>query len=63
MAGSEEKNPALSTRDLVMMIRNVGRRPIERDTLYNVLNDFSDVTFEEEKEFRGYLELPVVGNN
>ncbi len=63
MAGSEEKNPALSTRDLVMMIRNVGRQPVERDTLYNVVNDFSGVTFEEEKEFRGYLDLPVVSNN
>lgn len=60
MAGSEEQNPSLSTRELVDMIRRVGRKPIERDTLYNVLQDYSDVVFEEDKEFRGYIELPVI---
>lgn len=60
MAGSEEQTPALSTRDLVNLIRNVGRTPIERDTLYNVVHDYSDVEFEEDKQFRGYLSLPVV---
>jgi aminodeoxyfutalosine synthase len=60
MAGSEEKNPALSTMDLVNMIRRVGRTPIERDTLYNVVTDFTNVEFEEDKQFRGYLELPVL---
>lgn len=60
MAGSEEQHPALSTRELVDMIRRVGRRPIERDTLYNVVQDFSDVEFEEDKAFRGYVALPVV---
>jgi aminodeoxyfutalosine synthase len=60
MAGSEEQNPSLTTRDLVDMIRRVGRRPIERDTLYNVLQDYSYVVFEEDKEFRGYFELPVI---
>ncbi|MBL7828202.1 MAG: aminofutalosine synthase MqnE [Saprospiraceae bacterium] len=60
MAGSEEQNPSLTTQQLVDMIRRVGRKPIERDTLYNVLQDFTDVVFEEDKEFRGYYELPVV---
>ena len=62
MAGSEEQHPALSTQDLVNMIRRVGRRPIERDTLYNVVTDFTNVEFDEDKQFRGYLELPVVQN-
>jgi aminodeoxyfutalosine synthase len=62
MAGSEEQHPALSTRDLVKMIRAVNRKPIERDTLYNVVTDFTDMEFEEDKEFRGYLALPVVNN-
>lgn len=62
MAGSEEQNPALSTQELVNMIRRVGRQPIERDTLYNVITDFTNVEFEEDKQFRGYLELPVVQN-
>jgi len=60
MAGSEEQNPALSTRDLVNLIRRVGREPIERDTLYNVVKDYTDVEFEEDKQFRGYYQLPVV---
>jgi aminodeoxyfutalosine synthase len=60
MAGSEEQSPALSTEDLVNMIRRVGRKPIERDTLYNVVTDFTDVVFETDNQFRGYLELPVL---
>ncbi len=60
MAGSEEQHPALNTQQLVEMIRRVGRRPIERDTLYNVLEDYTDKVFEEDKQWRGYYELPVV---
>ncbi len=60
MAGSEEQNPALSTRDLVNLIRYVNRQPIERDTLYNVIKDYTDHVFEEDSQFRGYTALPVV---
>jgi aminodeoxyfutalosine synthase len=60
MAGSEEQTPALSTEQLVTMIRRVGRVPIERDTLYNVLQDYSDVVFDDDKEYKGYLSLPVL---
>jgi aminodeoxyfutalosine synthase len=60
MAGSEEQNPAMSTQDLVTFIRRVGREPIERDTLYNVVTDYTDHVFEEDKLFKGYLNLPVV---
>jgi aminodeoxyfutalosine synthase len=62
MAGSEEQNPSMSTQDLVKLIRAVGRKPIERDTLYNVVTDFTDVVFESDNEFKGYLSLPVVNN-
>jgi aminodeoxyfutalosine synthase len=62
MAGSEEQNPVLTTQQLVDMIRKVGRQPIERDTLYHVVQDFTNVEFAEDKEFRGYLELPVLNN-
>jgi aminodeoxyfutalosine synthase len=41
MAGSEEQNPALTTQQLVDLIKGAGRRPIERDTLYNVVTDYS----------------------
>ena len=35
MAGSEEQNPSMSTNELVALIRQAGRLPVERDTLYN----------------------------
>ncbi|MBP6183295.1 MAG: aminofutalosine synthase MqnE [Saprospiraceae bacterium] len=60
MAGSEEQNPAMNTQELVTLIRSVGRTPIERDTLYNVVKDYSDVRFAEDEVFRGYVSLPVV---
>jgi len=59
MAGSEEQNPALSTADLVKLIRAVGRKPIERDTLYNVINDYTDTVFEDDEKYKGYIGLPV----
>ncbi|MDF1695546.1 MAG: aminofutalosine synthase MqnE [Saprospiraceae bacterium] len=62
MAGSEEQNPSLTTKQLVQMIRRVGRNAIERDTLYNVVNDFTDHVFEDDNLYKGYLSLPVVSN-
>ena len=41
MAGSEEQNPTMSTTELVALIKQVKRKPIERDTLYNEINDYS----------------------
>lgn len=46
MAGSEEQNPALTTEQLVNLIKNAGRHPIERDTLYNVRKDYKNHVFE-----------------
>ncbi len=43
MAGAEDQNPVLSTDKLVDLIKHSGRIPIERDTLYNVVTDHSDV--------------------
>lgn len=63
MAGSEEQNPAMSTRDIVELIRRVGRTPIERDTLYNVVQDYSEVEFAEDVQYKGYVTLPVVGKS
>lgn len=42
MAGSEEQNPTMSTAELVTLIKQAKRKPIERDTLYNEINDFSN---------------------
>lgn len=63
MAGSEEQNPALSTRELVNLIRRVGRQPIERDTLYKVIQDYTDHVFEEDTAFKGYVSLPVTNKH
>jgi len=41
MAGSEELTPVLTTQQLVDLIKQVGLRPVERDTLYNVVHDYS----------------------
>ena len=43
MAGSEEQNPSMTTAQLVTLIKQVKRKPIERDTLYNEIMDYSDV--------------------
>ena len=50
MAGSEEQSPKLSTQELVELIKQVGKHPIERDTLYNVITDYKDFSFGNEKE-------------
>jgi len=42
MAGSEEQTPTMSTADLVQLIKQVRRQPIERGTLYNEIKDYSD---------------------
>ena len=44
MAGSEEQTPAMSTEQLVNLIRQVKRQPIERDTLYNEIRDYTNET-------------------
>jgi aminodeoxyfutalosine synthase len=50
MAGAEEQTPTLSTQQLVELIKNVKRHPIERDTLYNVVKDYKDVEFKSEEK-------------
>ena len=40
MAGSEEQHPTLSTEELVALIKQVHRTPVERDTLYNVVQEY-----------------------
>ena len=49
MAGAEEQNPSMSTQQLVELIKNAKRHPIERDTLYRTVHDYMNHSFEEEK--------------
>jgi len=47
MAGSEEQTPAMTTEQLVRLIKQVKRQPIERGTLYDVIKDYSNHEFVE----------------
>jgi aminodeoxyfutalosine synthase len=47
MAGSEEQTPAMSTAQLVSLIKQAKRKPVERGTLYNVIRDYSDIDVKE----------------
>jgi aminodeoxyfutalosine synthase len=40
MAGSEEQTPAMTTEEIVALIRQVNRQPVERDTLYNTIQAY-----------------------
>lgn len=42
MAGAEEQNPSMSTVELVTLIKQVKRRAVERDTLYNTIKEYND---------------------
>ena len=37
MAGAEDKVPTMTTEQLIQIIRQAGRTPVERDTLYNAI--------------------------
>ena len=41
MAGSEEQTPTMNTAELVNLIKQVKREPVERDTLYNEIKNYS----------------------
>lgn len=49
MAGSEEQNPSMNTAQLAMLIKKAGRRPVERDTVYNEIKDYTEVVFSDEE--------------
>ena len=40
MAGVEDQNPTMTTDEIIVLIKQVGRTPIERDTLYNTVNKY-----------------------
>mgnify|MGYP001219777831 CR=1 FL=1 len=48
MAGSEEQSPSMTTEELVALIRQAGRLPVERDTLYNEVKVYGN-----ESELKG----------
>lgn len=48
MAGAEEQSPALTTAQLIELISGAGKIPVERDTLYSVIRDYSKQPLTEE---------------
>jgi aminodeoxyfutalosine synthase len=40
MAGAEEQKPEMTTDEIVTLIKQVKRKPVERDTLYNVITEY-----------------------
>jgi aminodeoxyfutalosine synthase len=47
MAGSEEQNPSMTTSQLVTLIKQAKRIPVERDTLYNEIKNYGDTDMKE----------------
>ena len=47
MAGSEEQTPSMTTEQLVRLIKQAKRHPIERGTLYDVIKDYANHEFVE----------------
>lgn len=48
MAGAEEQSPNMTTQEIVGLIKAVNRRPVERDSVYNVIKDYSTVDVQAE---------------
>jgi len=47
MAGSEEQNPSMTMAELVTLIKQAKRDPVERDTLYNEIKNYAAVDMKE----------------
>lgn len=58
MAGSEEQSPQMSTPDLIKLITDVNKVPVERDSFYNELKEYSVHDVETNSAIR-YYQLPV----
>ncbi|MBK9109187.1 MAG: aminofutalosine synthase MqnE [Saprospiraceae bacterium] len=58
MAGSEEQNPSMTTDDIVQLILQVGRRAIERDSLYHEIKEYTKEDTSLNSGLR-YYSLPV----
>ena len=40
MAGVEDQNPVMTTNEIIKLIKDVDRVPIQRDTLYNTIKEY-----------------------
>ena len=47
MAGAEDQNPGMNVQQLVTLVKQVGRHPVERDTFYTIIADYNEHVFTE----------------
>ena len=40
MAGAEDQSPTMTSQEIIQLIKDVGRIPVERDTMYNVIKQY-----------------------
>lgn len=40
MAGAEDQNPTMNSKEIIELITSVGRKAVERDTIYNVIREY-----------------------
>ena len=40
MAGAKDQKPTISTNELVALIKKTGKKPVERDTIYNIVREY-----------------------
>lgn len=40
MAGAKDQKPSMSTNELVDLIKQAGKVPVERDTVYKVIKEY-----------------------
>ncbi len=49
MAGAEDQHPGMNVQQLVELVKQVGRHPVERDTFYHIIADYKDHNFSTEE--------------
>ncbi len=62
MAGAEEQNPSMTTKEICELILAAGKIPVERDTLYNTIRNYETVDLEKEFGPEGFVGLNVINN-
>lgn len=40
MAGAKDQKPTMATKELIALIKAAGKKPVERDTIYNVIKEY-----------------------
>ena len=40
MAGAEDQNPTMNSEEIIELITSVGRKSVERDTVYNIIKEY-----------------------